>query len=299
MESTLPFRPARDLLAAVLAVAAAAAHAQAAPDADDAASAAPIEQRRCGWLATHGGDAVLSDRHGDWLIARAGTPGAGGAWRPGFAPGQSVSTADGAVGCACLTAQVDLATHRVVAATAPQAKPLAACRGDRSLDVPADVRGASAARKTLHATSFSVAYPANWRARAKADCVTLDAPRKARNEEYTLALCGKPGTLAQAADEQVIAPGDDGVWLRTAGMDGPSPVEWMFGPGWDAVVTTQTCGVGDTQTGFHAGGGTCLMFAASDGRRAVTADSVGYYQDFGQLREILRSIRFDPVSATK
>ena len=126
------------------------------------------------------------------------------------------------------------------------------------------------------------------------DCVALDAPGKLAEEDYTLQLCAKPGTLAQAADEQFFGQDDDGVWRRSAGMDAPSPVSWMFGPGWSAMVATQTCGVSDAETGFHAAGGTCLMFAGSDGHWALVADSEGFWQDFALGDAILRSIRFAP-----
>ena len=142
--------------------------------------------------------------------------------------------------------------------------------------------------------TFSFAYPAAWRVRRSGACATLDEPGR-HPGEYTLQLCAEASALPAVADKQGFAPGDDGAWLRSYGMDAPSPVQWMFGPGWSGMVTTQTCGISDAETGFHAAGGTCLMFAGSDGRRAVLADSVGFYQDFRRLREILRSIRFEPA----
>lgn len=275
----------RALLAAALATTTSAALAADATD-------PPPEQRRCGWLSTHAGDAVLSDRDGDWLLARAGTPGASGDWQPAFAAGQRAGTADEGVGCACLGARVDATNHRVVAARAPQARPLAACRGDKSLELPAALRPARAAPKAIHATSFSIDVPADWRASVKADCISLDAPgRRKKGEDWTLQVCGKPATLAQAADALYIAPDENGVWTRVAGMDAPSPAAWMFGPGWEAVTAVQTCGVEDGQ-GFHAAGGECLMFAASDGHAAVTAETIGFWTAFDQAHAILRTLRF-------
>lgn len=263
--------------------------------ADDAASPEPLrDQHRCGWLATHGSDAVLSDRDGDWLLARTGAhPHATtGEWRPAFGAGQSVATADGAVGCACLTVQADPTDHHVVASRAPQARPLAACRGDKSLETPAAVRPSRAAPKTIRARSFSLDAPADWRASVKDDCVALDAPgRRMKGEDYTLQVCGKPATLAQAADELAISPDEHGVWTRVAGMSSPSPAAWMFGPGWEAVTAVQSCGVGDEQ-GFHAAGGECLMFAASNGRHGVTADTMGFWTEFDRADAILRTLRF-------
>ncbi|MCW7537996.1 DUF4087 domain-containing protein [Aquabacterium sp. A7-Y] len=268
------------------------------PEADpDAAAAAPHHQRRCGWLQQRStGEAVLLDRDGDWLLARGGEHRATGDWRASFAPDRKVTTGDGETGCACLTVQVDLATHRVVSAKAPQARPLAACRSDKTLDATAETRATPPARRVFRMPTFSFSYPADWHARRAGNCVALEEPGRSKEEEYTLQLCAKPGTLPAAADERFFSPGDDGIWMRSAGMQEPSPVDWMFGPGWSGMVATQICGVGDAETGFHAAGGTCLMFAGSDGRNAVLGDSVGYYQDFAQLRDILRSIRFAPAA---
>ena len=165
----------------------------------------------------------------------------------------------------------------------------AAQRGDRTLDAPV-----TRLPRLVRAPHFSLRTPAAWHAHVHDDCVALDAPGKLAEEDYTLQLCAKPGTLAQAADEQFFGQDDDGVWRRSAGMDAPSPVSWMFGPGWSAMVATQTCGVSDAETGFHAAGGTCLMFAGSDGHWALVADSEGFWQDFALGDAILRSIRFAP-----
>ncbi len=261
------------------------------------AAEAPPEQRRCGWLATHGGDAVLSDRDGDWLLARAGTHRARGDWSPAFGAGQSVAAADGGVGCACLAAQADPTNHRIVAAHSPQPRPLAACRGDKALETPAALQRASQAAKTVRGAGFSIDVPANWRVRVKNGCVGMTAPgQRMKRDEDTLQVCGKPGTLAQAADSQIISPGEDGVWTRTAGMSMPSPVAWMFGPGWEGVTAVQSCGIED-ELGFHGAGGECLVFAASDGRQSATAETDGRWTEFDKADAILRTLRFDGAAA--
>ncbi len=279
----------RRLLASALLLAASHVALAAEP------AAAP-DQRRCGWLSTHGGDAILSDRDGDWLLARAGAPAAAGDWRPAFGAGQSVATADGSVGCACLTAQVDPRNHRVGAAKSPQARPLAACRGDRTLELPAALQPAAKKVKTVRAAGFSIDVPANWRVNVKNGCVGLIIPgRYTHPGDDTMQVCGKPGTLAQAADAQIIGPGDDGVWMRTAGMSMPSPVGWMFGPGWEGVTAVQSCGL-DDELGYHGAGGECLIFAASDGRHGATAETDGRWTEFDKAHAILRTLRFDSTA---
>lgn len=284
----------RRLIASALLLA--ASHAALATEAEP--EPAP-DQRRCGWLSTHGGDAILSDREGDWLLARAGTPVAAGDWRPAFGAGQSVSTADGSVGCACLTAQADPRNHRIVAAKSPQARPLAACRGDRTLELPSSLRPAARTVKTVRAAGFSIDVPASWRVRVKKDCVGFIIPgRYTQPGDDTMQVCGKPGTLAQAADSEIIGPGEDGVWMRSAGMSPVSPVAWMFGPGWEAVTAAQECGL-DDELGYHAAGGECLIFAASDGRHGATAETDGRWTEFDQARAVLRTLRFDGAAAAK
>ncbi len=253
------------------------------------------EQHRCGWLETQGGDAILSDRDGDWLLARAGTHAARGDWRPAFGAGQSVATADGSVGCACLTVQADPGNHRIAAASSPQARPLAACRGDRKLEVPGALLPAVKGSKTkaIHAAGFRIAVPAAWRVHVKDGCVGLIIPgRYTAPGDDTMQVCGRPGTLAEAADHEIIGPGEDGVWMRSAGMSPVSPVAWMFGPGWEGVTAVQGCGL-DDELGYHAAAGECFVFVASDGRHSATVETDGRWTEFDKARRILRTLRFD------
>lgn len=108
----------------------------------------------------------------------------------------------------------------------------------------------------------------------------------------------RQGSLEQAAEELFFYQ-ENGVWMRSAGRDAPSPVQDISGPGWKGLRAYQTCGISDEETGFHAYGGTCLMALLDSGRRRVVADSVGFFQDFAILDAILHSIRFDPVPAAQ
>lgn len=107
-------------------------------------------------------------------------------------------------------------------------------------------------------------------------CLTLDHPKKRPQEEYTLHLCLRQGSLEQAAEELFFYQ-ENGVWMRSAGRDAPSPVQDLSGPGWKGLRAYQTCGISDEKTGFHAYGGTCLMALLDSGQRQVVADSVGFF----------------------
>ncbi|KAF1050578.1 MAG: hypothetical protein GAK43_02752 [Stenotrophomonas maltophilia] len=264
------------------------------------AADAPLE-RRCGWLENPTpADVTLSDRDGTWFIGTQGGAQAEGDWTPTFADGQWVrsGTANYGYGCACLGMQVDQASHQVLRVANPQAKPLQACRGDRSLRSKPNGEYARIPTTTYQGDGYRFSYPRSWKLRKVDHCVQLDAPGKARNEEYTLNLCARPSTLEQVAEDAIFSRDENGVWMREAGMDEPSPVQVQHGAGWEGLSAVQTCGVSDEETGFHAAGGSCFWAAVSDGHTGLLIDTVGFYQDFQQIGIIVDSLRFGPAPAT-
>ncbi|WP_426700967.1 DUF4087 domain-containing protein [Rhodanobacter sp. Col0626] len=94
-------------------------------------------ERRCGWFENPTpGNATLTDRDGEWEIAAQGGHEADGDW-PDFTDAQWVPThGHHGYGCACLTMRADPATHLVASIGKATARPLATCRGDRSLREP-------------------------------------------------------------------------------------------------------------------------------------------------------------------
>ncbi|MHB1057928.1 MAG: DUF4087 domain-containing protein [Rhodanobacter sp.] len=104
--------------------------------ADQAGAGQP--ERRCGWFENPTpGNATLTDRDGEWEIATQGGHQADGDW-PGFADAQWVATnGHHGYGCACLSMRVDPAARIVVSISKAAARPLAACRHDKSLHEPA------------------------------------------------------------------------------------------------------------------------------------------------------------------
>lgn len=101
--------------------------------------AQPAAEQRCGWFQNPTpGNAWLMDRHGRWTIGLQGGHQAEGDW-PSFTDAQWVAT-NGfyGYGCACLRMAADPRTHRVARIFSTAAKPLAACRQDRSLQEPRD-----------------------------------------------------------------------------------------------------------------------------------------------------------------
>lgn len=91
-------------------------------------------ETRCGWFSNPTpANASLHDRDDEWIISVQGGYQAEGDW-PSFKPGQWVETnGHYGHGCACLRLRVNRETHRVIEIESARARPLAACRRDRSL----------------------------------------------------------------------------------------------------------------------------------------------------------------------
>ena len=95
-------------------------------------------ETRCGWfLNPTPANAWLDDKEGEWIIGAQGGYQAEGDW-PAFKPRQWVITNSGSYGygCACLRVRVNHETHEVLEIKSAYARPLAACRKDRSLKEP-------------------------------------------------------------------------------------------------------------------------------------------------------------------
>ncbi len=97
-----------------------------------------MPQTRCGWFDNPTpGNAWLHDRDGEWTIATQGTYEADGDW-PKFKDSQWVRVnGPHGYGCACINAVVNASTRQVVSMSSARARPLSACRADRSLAKPA------------------------------------------------------------------------------------------------------------------------------------------------------------------
>jgi Protein of unknown function (DUF4087) len=91
-------------------------------------------ENRCGWFSNPTpANASLYDRDGEWIIGVQGGYQAEGDW-PAFGPKQWVKTnVHYGYGCACMQVRVDREKHEVIRIESSRAKPLSACRSDRSL----------------------------------------------------------------------------------------------------------------------------------------------------------------------
>jgi len=91
-------------------------------------------ETRCGWFSNPTpANASLHDRQDEWIISVQGGYQAEGVW-PSFKPGQWVETnGHYGHGCACMRVRVNRETGRVLEIESARARPLAACRRDRSL----------------------------------------------------------------------------------------------------------------------------------------------------------------------
>jgi len=94
-------------------------------------------ETRCGWLSNPTpANMWLFDSDGQWIIGRQGGYQMEGDWDlPDFKPRQWVltNTASYGYGCACLRLRVNKETREVLEIESSRARPLAACRRDRSL----------------------------------------------------------------------------------------------------------------------------------------------------------------------
>jgi len=91
-------------------------------------------ETRCGWFSNPTpANASLHDRDDEWVIGVQGGYQAEGGW-PSFKAGQWVKTnGHYGHGCACLRLRVNRETHEVIKIESARARPLAACRRDRTL----------------------------------------------------------------------------------------------------------------------------------------------------------------------
>jgi hypothetical protein len=101
-----------------------------------AGSDEPRFETRCGWFVNPTPANIwLYDREAEWTIAVQGAYQLESEWGwPDFKPGQWVKTnGNYGYGCACMQIQVNKGTHKVIAVRRSRARPLSACRRDRSL----------------------------------------------------------------------------------------------------------------------------------------------------------------------
>lgn len=102
-----------------------------------ALSASNRLETRCGWFVNPTpANAWLLDRHGQWIIGSQGGYQAKGDWT-NFTPQQWVETNGSyGYGCACMRVKVNYQTRKILESKSSYAKPLKACRQDRSLQEP-------------------------------------------------------------------------------------------------------------------------------------------------------------------
>lgn len=102
-----------------------------------ATSAGGRLETRCGWFSNPTpANVSLYDGDGEWIIGVQGGYQVADDWAwPVFKPRQWVLTNTGSYGygCACLQLRVNKETHEAVAIKSARARPLAACRQERSL----------------------------------------------------------------------------------------------------------------------------------------------------------------------
>ena len=107
------------------------------PTSQPAAGVALALENRCGWFHNPTpNNASLTDRDGEWVVSTQGGDSAEGDW-PVFTDAQWKKTnGHYGYGCACMKVVVDRSDQRVLRIASAVAKPLKACREDRTLPKP-------------------------------------------------------------------------------------------------------------------------------------------------------------------
>ena len=103
-----------------------------------AAELAGKAEVRCGWFDNPTpGNASLIDRNGEWTISVQGEYEAKGQW-PQFKDSHWVRTGNGSsgYGCVCMKVRSNAVSHKIVRILSAHAKPLSACRRDKTLKEP-------------------------------------------------------------------------------------------------------------------------------------------------------------------
>lgn len=93
---------------------------------------------RCGWLLNPTpGNFWLDDKDGEWIIGTQGGHQAEGDYPPEYTKSQWVKTnGNYGYGCACIRGTFNSETKEVGAVTKATARPLSACRKDKTLKEP-------------------------------------------------------------------------------------------------------------------------------------------------------------------
>lgn len=91
-------------------------------------------ETRCGWFSNPTpANAWLNDAQGEWLISTQGGEQADGDW-PIFKDSQWIKTnVNYGYGCACMKVEVDGVEKRITKIISSYAKPISACRKDKTL----------------------------------------------------------------------------------------------------------------------------------------------------------------------
>ncbi|WP_414440949.1 lysozyme inhibitor LprI family protein [Burkholderia sp. 22PA0106] len=162
----------------------------------------------------------------------------------------------------------------------------------------AAVKSAEWRRYSSAALGIAFDYPSNRKpvtpcpGTGEKRCVAL-VGRGMDNSDYFVELNVVNGALEAVAQRDALFKQDDnGKWVTSAGPGTPADVERFAGRGWQGMRATQTCGVSDPESGFHAAGGECLWAVLSNGTQAVVADTQGIVGNDDDTARMLGSLQF-------
>ena len=127
-------------------------------------------------------------------------------------------------------------------------------------------------------------------------CVTLSDPAAEAFMRDLLTAQVFDGPLeAVAASEGGFQRDAEGRLMTTYGRFEPVPVERFEVNGKPGMTAVITCGISDSETGFHAAAGECLWAVVSDGTRSVVVSSSGFGNGLDAAGIAVSTVRFLPT----
>ena len=149
---------------------------------------------------------------------------------------------------------------------------------------------------------FTLTLPGNWKIinnKKNENCQFFAMVRSPNTTEWDLKACNYSGTLQEALRFTVFS-NNGKKWISSGSMDQQPAIFKSSSVGSTFIETKYppTCGITDTDSGFHAAGGQCYSALIGCKDDYVTIESNGSNKDFSVMKKIARSIVFEKCSKT-
>lgn len=160
----------------------------------------------------------------------------------------------------------------------------------------------ASAPSTKSSNLFTLTLPGNWKiinSKKKANCQFFAMIPSPNATEWDLKACNYSGTLEEALRFTAFTK-DGKKWIATGSMD-QQPAIFKSNRVGSTFIETKyppTCGITDTDSGFHAAGGQCYSALIGCKNDYVIIESNGSNKDFLAMKKITQSVFFEGCSRT-